>query len=164
MIKKVVKKLKENALFLILMAIVVTLCSIFFVTTISGESMCDTYKDGEIVFCTRIFDLERKDVIVCDSDEGRRLIKRVIAVGGDTIDIEDGKVFINGRRRKEQYLKEKITDLPENAQEFPMTIPEGKIFVMGDNRNHSTDSRDTQCGLISEENVIGKVLFKVPPF
>lgn len=159
MIKKVLKTIKENKIYILLMIAVIVVCSIFFIANVSGESMTNTYEDGEKVICTRIFNIERKDIVVCDPDEGRRLIKRVIAVGGDTIDIQGNKVYVNGKELSEPYIKEEMTYIPENSQTYPLTIPEGKIFVMGDNRNHSVDSRDTRCGLISEDKVLGEVIF-----
>jgi signal peptidase I len=89
----------------------------------------------------------------------KRLVKRVIAVGGDTIDIKDGKVYLNGEQLDEPYIREPMIYVPEQSQEYPLTVPEGKLFVMGDNRNFSNDSRDTRYGLVDAENVIGKIVF-----
>lgn len=102
--------------------------------------------------------------MVCNSSGvGKNLIKRVIAVGGDEIDIdfESGTVTINGEILHEDYIKEPTTT-DEGGFEYPVTVPDGHIFVMGDNRNHSTDSRDARVGFVPLEDVEGKVLFKIP--
>lgn len=75
------------------------------------------------------------------------------------IDFENGTVRLNGEILNESYIKEPTTT-DEGGFEYPVTVPEGYIFVMGDNRNHSTDSRDARVGFVSLEDVEGKVLFK----
>ena len=157
--------LKENAVFIFLLAATVGLFSVFFLTTVSGESMTNTYQDGEKVICTRLFSPKHGDVIVCDInaelEQGtvkKRLIKRIIAMEGDTIDIKDGTVYLNGEALDEPYIREPMEYVPENATAFPLTIPEDKLFVMGDNRNASHDSRDSRYGLVDCDDVVGKVL------
>ncbi|AGC68213.1 signal peptidase LepB [Thermoclostridium stercorarium subsp. stercorarium DSM 8532] len=88
-----------------------------------------------------------------------RLIKRIIAVEGDEIDIHDGKVYINGELLEEPYVKG-IT--PEMGMEYPLTVPEGYVFVMGDNRENSLDSRT--FGPIPVTSIEGKAIFRVFPF
>ena len=84
------------------------------------------------------------------------IIKRVIAVGGDHLDIKNNEVYINGKKIKENYIKENM-----NTEDLSIDIPKGKVFVMGDNRNHSLDSR--KLGYFDFDNdVIGKVFFKIP--
>lgn len=157
--------LKENAVFLILLVMTVAIFGNFFIATVDGESMTNTYQDGDKVICSRLFSPKCGDVILCDVDaeleQGtvrKRLIKRIIAMEGDTIDIKDGKVYLNGEVLDEPYIREPMEYVPENSQEYPLTIPEGKLFVMGDNRNASHDSRDSRYGLIDRSNVIGKVV------
>lgn len=164
--KKIGKLLKDNAVFIILLVMVVGFFCVFFFTKVDGESMTNTLQNNKNVLCIRFASPKKGDIVVCDVDtviEGKayvkRLIKRVIAEGGDTISIEDGKVTVNGKVLDEPYIKEPMTYVPENSQTYPLTVPEGKYFVMGDNRNGSVDSRDTRCGLVSEDNIVGKVLF-----
>jgi signal peptidase I len=156
---KITKLLKENWIFLLLLTGIIGFFICFFVTKVDGESMTNTLKDDKIILCSRFSKPNRDDIIVCDADNGKRLIKRVIAKGGDTIIVSDGKVTVNGEVLDEPYIREPMTYVPENSMTYPLTVPEGKLFVMGDNRNASNDSRDSRYGLISEEKVIGKVLF-----
>lgn len=133
------------------------------VAYVDGNSMNDTYKDGDAVLCLRIGEVEKGDIIVCDCDAGIVLIKRVIATEGDTLDInfDTGEVAINGKVIDEPYIKEP-TKLNREAFEYPITIPEDCYFVMGDNRNYSDDSRTPKIGYIKKEQIQGKVLFKFP--
>ena len=92
------------------------------------------------------------------------IVKRVIATKGDTVDIDfsTGTVSVNGEVLEESYIAEPTTTQYDIT--FPQTVPEGCIFVMGDNRNHSTDSRYGQLGMVDTRYVIGKVLMRIFPF
>ena len=131
---------------------------------VSGPSMMNTLQDRErllvnkLVYYTR--QPKRGEIIVFKypSDTRRDFIKRVIAVGGDTIEIRDGKTYVNGEALDESYIREPFhTNLPRT------TVPAGHIFVMGDNRNRSTDSRSARLGCVDERYIIGKVLFRFTP-
>ena len=89
------------------------------------------------------------------------LIKRIIAVGGQTVDVDAtaGTVTVDGKVLYEPYIREQ-TLTPGNMN-FPLTVPEGYVFVMGDNRNHSTDSRYKSIGLIDERYIMGKAFYRV---
>lgn len=143
---------------------------------ISGNSMEPTLHDGQFMFFRRIcYTPEQGDIILCTPEFYKEnnivydmLIKRVIAVGGDTVDIdyETGDVLVNGVALDEDYILEKIdvtgysSENPNpNYVEFPFTVDEGYVFVMGDNRNRSTDSRMYLIGEISEDDIVGKILF-----
>ena len=90
-------------------------------------------------------------------------MKRVIATEGQTVDIDfsTGSVYVDGMLLKEDYINE--LTLLEEGTEFPLTVPEGNIFVMGDNRNHSSDSRDSRLGTVDTRYVIGKAVFLAFP-
>ena len=124
-------------------------------------------------FCARIvvvqstfYNPQRGDVVVVDSfiNYGKPLVKRVIAKGGDTVDInvEQGLVYVNGEALDEPYVPEGT--LSTGNMEFPLTVPEGTLFLMGDNRQHSTDSRSSDVGFIDERDILGKVVLRIYPF
>lgn len=112
------------------------------------------------------YEPQRGDVVIVDSYTayGKPLVKRVIAKGGDTISIDyaSGTVTVNGEVLDEDYIAEP-TYLGYDV-EFPYTVPEGTVFVMGDNRNNSLDSRSSYVGCIDERDILGKVLVCFLPF
>lgn len=132
-----------------------------------GNSMLPNFSGGDRVACVHSFSgYERGDVIIIShaTRKDESIIKRVIAVGGDTVDIDfyKGTVSVNG-----QVLDEPYVNTPTNLSydmTFPVTVPEGKLFVLGDNRNDSLDSRSTDIGFINENKVLGKVVFRFYPF
>lgn len=159
--KSLIKEITGYAIFTVALFLLFTF--VIKVAYVDGDSMNDTYKDGDAVLCLRIGEVEKGDVVVCDCDAGVVLIKRIIATEGDTLDInfETSEVIVNGVVIDEPYIKEP-TKLNREAFEYPITIPEDCYFVMGDNRNASDDSRTPQIGYIKEEQIQGKVLFKLP--
>ena len=131
--------------------------------------MLPTLCNGErLVISNLFYEPAPGDIVVlcgeADREEGRNLIKRIIAVGGQTIDIdfETGEVTVDGEVLDEPYILER-THLDEGT-EFPLTVPEGEVFVMGDNRNGSRDSRSLSVGTVKEEYIVGRVLFRFFPF
>ncbi|MBQ3182556.1 MAG: signal peptidase I [Clostridia bacterium] len=131
------------------------------VLQIYGSSMTPTLNDGEIVFSLKTDKFEPGDVIAFYYNN-KILIKRVICSAGDWVDIDkDGNVYVNSVRLNEPYIKEKALGLCDI--ELPYQVPDGKIFVMGDHRESSVDSRNTAVGCISEEQIVGKILFRVWP-
>lgn len=130
----------------------------FRIGIISGNSMAPTLHDGDnVVFSSTTFNsrLRRGDIIIFDSDCGT-LVKRVIAVPGDVISISGGVVYLDGERVDEDYTAPGF--FASGDMDYPVTIPFGYYFVLGDNRPESRDSRMRCVGLISEEDIIGKVL------
>ena len=149
----------------IVLTVIVTFILLQFVqvSRVNGSSMENTYFQNNIVLIDKVFykrqQPKRNDIIIVDYDDGLEdtlIIKRVIAVGGDHLDIINNEVYINGKKIKENYIKEKM-----DTEDFSVDIPKGKVFVMGDNRNHSLDSR--KVGYFDfKDDVIGKVFFKIP--
>lgn len=135
---------------------------IFKISVVSGESMLPNYREGDIILLNSLFytEPERNDVISFKL-KGKGYIKRVIAVEGDIVDIDygSGEVIVNGERIQEDYVKEPI--LSEAEMDFPQTVPEKSVFVLGDNRNNSRDSRMTEIGMVSIDKIRGKVLFPI---
>lgn len=133
---------------------------------VSGESMEPTYHDKNRVVISKISTLEHFDKIVFhapNADED--FIKRIIGLPGDTITMENDVLSINGKEYKEPYLKSNKAALPEGqklTQDFEVKVLEGQLFVMGDNRANSMDSRI--FGSIEEDSVVGKVKFRFYPF
>lgn len=137
--------------------------------TVDGESMLPTLEHGERLIISNLFyEPSQGDIVVlsgeADHEEGKNLIKRIIATGGQTVDIdfEAGEVYVDGEELTEPYILED-THLEEGTQ-FPLTVPEGEVFVMGDNRNGSRDSRSDTVGTVREEYIVGRALFRFYPF
>ena len=133
-------------------------------TIVNGSSMNATYKDNDIILVEKvsmhISEPERFDVIVFEQSKDLYYIKRVIGLPGETIQIGlDGKILINGSILDEDFGLEAILD-PGIAIE-PITLGNGEYFVLGDNRNNSSDSRDPSVGIIKKEDIIGKSLIRV---
>ena len=130
------------------------------IVKVDGHSMDHTLSDGERILINLLKAPDYGDIVVVDgyTDYGKPLVKRVIAKGGDTIriDYETGTVVVNGEVLQEDYIAEP-TYLGYDV-EFPYTVPEGTVFVMGDNRNNSLDSRSSYVGCIDERDILGKVL------
>jgi len=131
------------------------------VLQITGASMEPTLVDGQFVVALKNDDFVPGDITAFYYNN-KILIKRVVAGAGDWVDIDaDGNVFINGVLLEEPYLTEK--SLGECNIELPYQVPDGRVFVMGDDRAVSLDSRTTAVGCISKEQVLGQVIFRVWP-
>lgn len=131
------------------------------VLQIYGGSMTPSLEDGEIVVSTKSREFKSGDIVAFYYNN-KVLIKRVIATSGKWVDIkEDGTVFVDGAELYEPYITEKA--LGNCDLEFPYQVPENKIFAMGDHRIVSLDSRHSVIGCISEEDIIGKIVFRVWP-
>jgi len=144
-------------------------------TRVDGESMDNTLQDGELMLVRSIaYDPQPGDIIVLNKttvdipgwDGMKAIVKRVIATGGQTVDVdyEAGLVYVDGEPLDEPYIRETMYR-PDSyyMQQTHWEVPEGSIFVMGDNRNNSTDSRDERLGCIDEEYVLGKVVLALWP-
>lgn len=128
---------------------------------ITGNSMNPTLESEEVVFLYQTKKIETGDIVGFYYG-GRVLLKRAIASAGDQIEIdEDGNVYVNGNLRNEPYLIEK--NLGKCDLEFPYQVPEGMIFVLGDNRAVSLDSRTRSIGCVEENQIVGKVVFRAWP-
>lgn len=131
------------------------------VLQIYGSSMTPTIQDGEIVFSVKYSDMEPGDIIAFYYNN-KILVKRVICGPGDWVDMdEDGTVFVNNKELEEPYLSEKA--FGECDIELPYQVPDGKIFVMGDHRSTSVDSRNTAIGCVAQEQIVGKISFRIWP-
>ena len=124
---------------------------------VEGNSMSPTLSDGQIVFVEKISkvtsSINRGDLVLIVFPDGIQYTKRVIAIGGDIISLSNNTLRVNWEAVEEPYLSE-----PRFNNIEPLTIPEDHVFVMGDNRDISLDSRDYRVGSIHKNNIIGKIL------
>ncbi|WP_304943843.1 signal peptidase I [Vallitalea guaymasensis] len=187
--KKILKEVKDIIIFAVIVVVSVVVIQSYALasTKVQQHSMETTLMENDFLFAEKISyiftDPEVGDIIVflqerpegfwgnpigiCiedtlgkfkRDDPRMRYVKRVIGLSGDKVDIKDGKVFVNGEQLEESYTKG-MTDA--RNIEFPLVVPEGQLFVLGDNREYSCDSRNFGC--IDKDNIEGKVVFRLWP-
>ena len=137
---------------------------VFKISTVSGQSMENTLHHGDQLIMKSIpGEIKNGDIVVVSQPNGydKILIKRVIAVGGQTIEIDakNDCVLVDGKVIDEPYIKESMDFLFWGTKKYE--VPEGKLFLMGDNRNNSADSRDIRIGLVDEKYVLSKVFYRI---
>lgn len=155
-----------DALIFALSMVLVILLFVVRTVSVDGTSMVPTLDDGDQVFAVSLFySPQRGDIVIVDDyiPYGGRLVKRVIGVGGDeiNIDFEAGVVYVNGEPLDEPYVS-----APTNRAfdvQFPLTVPKGQLFLMGDNRPYSKDSRSSEIGFIDERDILGKAVLRILP-
>jgi len=163
-----------------LCAVVLLFTFVFRVVTVDGQSMENTLHHGEkLIISDMLYTPKTGDVIITAVPEyygNNPLVKRVIATGGQTVDInfDTWQVYVDGaplavdergNATHEQYVKydpSRVMLRENQSMTYPLTVPEGCVFIMGDNRNNSRDSR--YFGVVDERNIIGKVYFRIFPF
>lgn len=126
---------------------------------VEGASMQPTLHTGDKMFVVKSKEYNRGDIIVFDSHKDGTYVKRVIAVYGDTVEIKNGSVYINGVEQYEKYL---IAQYTKNGDtDGPVKVPKDKYYVLGDNREVSADSRYKDIGLIDKSDVVGKYIHSI---
>ena len=135
---------------------------------VDGHSMVPTLQHGDrllVLNSALCGGYERGDIVVLRKESflPTPIVKRVIATGGQVVDVDfsSGSVFVDGQRLQEDYVNERT--YRNDGTEFPLTVPEGSVFVMGDNRNHSNDSRDARLGTVDARYIIGRAVFLAFP-
>ncbi len=165
----VVREIIDTVVYL-LVVLAVVLLFIRYVgqrTYVNGDSMNATLEDGDNLFVDKISyrfkDPERFDIIVFpyQYQEDTYYIKRIIGLPGETVQIEDGEIYIDGEVLEESYGKEVMRN-PGIADQ-PIVLGEDEYFVLGDNRNNSSDSRDPSVGVIEGEDIVGKAFIRIWP-
>lgn len=153
----------------LLLGIVLVFTFVGRVIVVNGSSMLPTLQHGDILLLQTIgYTPKQGDVVVLSKAsfrEGTPIVKRVIAMGGQTVDIDYTipAVYVDGVELDEPYLLEVMQALPDHYITHTQ-VPEGSIFVMGDNRNGSADSRDPELGVVDERRVLGRAFFVMFPF
>lgn len=155
-----------DALIFALTLVLIVLLFVVRTVNVDGESMEPTLLNGQQLIARSVFYTPaRGDIVVVDgyTHYGVPLVKRVIGVEGDTVDInfETGEVSVNGVVLEETYISAPTTRSFDVA--FPVVVPENALFLLGDNRPYSKDSRDTEIGMIDVRDILGKVIFRILP-
>lgn len=162
--KSYIKTLYNTIASLLVVTAVAVLVSMLFlpVLRVTGTSMTPTLYNDELLICNKRSDFESGDIIAFYFNN-KILLKRVIGIPGDVIDIaEDGTVYLNGDVLDEPYINEKA--FGECDIKLPYQVPDNRVFVMGDHRSVSIDSRSTSVGCVADEYIIGKVILRIWPF
>ena len=169
-VKTLYEWLEEIVIALTLVILVFTF--LFRVVTVTGESMLPNFVEGQKLIVTNLgHSVEQGTVVVITNVLNELIIKRVIATEGQTVDIdyETGVVYVDGEAVDETQfgLENGITTRPYSTLEamvFPQTVPEGCVFVLGDNRSVSKDSRYTEVGMVDTRHILGEAVFTLYPF
>lgn len=159
-----IKVLRSTVSSLIVVAAIAVLVAMLLlpILRVTGSSMTPTLQNDELVVCSKRSNFKSGDVVAFYYNN-KILLKRVIGTAGDVIDIkEDGTVYVNGEKIDEPYVNEKALGTCDIS--LPYQVPDNRIFVMGDHRSVSIDSRSTTVGCIADEYVIGRVILRLWPF
>lgn len=156
--------LKDAKKFIVLLALLLLVFRLIIgFSFVKGDSMLPTLEEGNLVLYTRISPgYQRGDVVSVRIPSGEYYVKRIIALGGDTVELKDGKVYVNGELLTEPYTAGETWEQPGGIVRYPYTVQEGQVFVIGDNRVRSMDSRS--FGAVGERQIKGKIRFCVGKF
>lgn len=150
-------------------AVILFFTFVFRLAAVNGESMLPTLVDKDRLIVSYLFYTPKNgDIVIVNNDNPaleKVIVKRVIATEGQTVDIDfdSGEVKVDGKVLQEEYINN-LTLLDEGGHSYPVTVPENCVFVMGDNRMNSLDSRDSRVGFVPEDEILGKVSLRIFPF
>ena len=150
-------------------AVILFFTFVFRLAAVNGESMLPTLVDKDRLIVSYLFYTPKNgDIVIVNNDNPaleKVIVKRVIATEGQTVDIDfdSGEVKVDGKVLQEDYINN-LTLLDEGGHDYPVTVPENCVFVMGDNRQNSLDSRDSRVGFVPEDEILGKVSLRIFPF
>ena len=162
--KRAYARTLRSTLACVVMAAALILCAVAFlpIIRITGDSMSHTLNRGDILLTLRGDEVQRGDLIVFYVGGNKMLVKRAVAVAGDRVEMtEDGVLIVNDQPVDEPYISSRA--LGECDQEFPLVVPQERVFVLGDHRELSIDSRSSAMGCIAREQVIGKAAVRIWP-
>ena len=162
--KRAYARTLRSTLACVVMAAALILCAVAFlpIIRITGDSMSHTLNRGDILLTLRGDEVQRGDLIVFYVEGNKMLVKRAVAVAGDRVEMtEDGVLIVNDQPVDEPYISSRA--LGECDQEFPLVVPQEWVFVLGDHRELSIDSRSSAMGCIAREQVIGKAAVRIWP-
>lgn len=162
-------KIKERIKIIVTAIVIAVTVSIFVQTVlVDGSSMFPTLKDKDYLivnkFMYKLDEPEREDIIVAKSklldenNKNKKIVKRIIGLSNDHVVIKDGYVYVNDKKLEEEYLDDFYT-----MGNIDIIVPNDEIFVLGDNRSNSRDSRDSSIGTIEISDIIGKVAIRILP-
>ncbi|SDP03718.1 signal peptidase I [Streptococcus equinus] len=157
------EKIRSTVFMLVVVAAFAILVAMLYLPTlrIYGKSMRGTLDSGDIVLAVKSNHFKTGDIVAFYYNNNI-LVKRVIAESGDWVNItKDGTVYVNDKKIKEPYIENKAYG--ETNIKFPYQVPENRIFVLGDNRKVSIDSRNTSVGTVSDEQLVGKLILRIWP-
>ena len=162
--KRAYARTLRSTLACVVMAAALILCAVAFlpIIRITGDSMSHTLNRGDILLTLRGDEVQRGDLIVFYVEGNKMLVKRAVAVAGDRVEMmEDGVLIVNDQPVDAPYISSRA--LGECDQEFPLVVPQERVFVLGDHRELSIDSRSSAMGCIAREQVIGKAAVRIWP-
>lgn len=157
---KLLKIIKNNIVYILIVVFIFAVSRCFSIGLATGESMSPTIPSPSILLINKLDkDLQRNDIVVCREGGLKTITKRIIGVPGESVTITvDCKVFINNTLYEDEYGNISFPMYLSGDRSYPVVLGEDEYFVMGDNRNVSADSRNTEIGNIKKENIVGKVM------